>query len=54
MDAFNKVLLATFTGYKVERVVVDSFLGLLLGLVSGVGSVCWEVATFWVKVKLTK
>lgn len=33
-------------------VVIDSMLSVLWTLAGGVGSVCWEVASFWVKVKL--
>lgn len=33
-------------------VVIDSMLGVLWTLAGGLGSVCWEVASFWVKVKL--
>ena len=35
-----------------KRLVLNSLLGLLLEAVGGVGSVCWEVATFWAKVRL--
>lgn len=38
---------------KVEVMVVESFLGVVLTLAESVGSVCWEVTTFWVKVSLT-
>lgn len=46
----QRTFLLYFGNDSVETVVVRSFFGVMLSLFGGMGSVCWEVATYWIRV----